>query len=177
MVRGLRRTKYCCNPKSSQLVVCSGIFPSNSLSFGRFHCRFSIFFFSSRRRHTRCSRDWSSDVCSSDLVERSGTSTGKMLALHPEESRPVRAKQPLVPGADEKIGAQLPHVHGHCPATLAHIEKQESALLVARPSDARRIQQRAVVVAHQAHGNDARSWRHRPNQIVDRNRSEEHTSE
>src|SRR5436305_10114710 len=30
------------------------------------------FFFSSRRRHTRCGRDWSSDVCSSDLkaVER-----------------------------------------------------------------------------------------------------------
>src|SRR6266542_5804791 len=26
-----------------------------------------IFFFSSRRRHTRCYRDWSSDVCSSDL--------------------------------------------------------------------------------------------------------------
>src|SRR2546422_9095367 len=26
------------------------------------------FFFSSRRRHTRCSRDWSSDVCSSDLL-------------------------------------------------------------------------------------------------------------
>src|SRR3989442_1626572 len=25
------------------------------------------FFFSSRRRHTRCGRDWSSDVCSSDL--------------------------------------------------------------------------------------------------------------
>src|SRR5216684_8297333 len=28
---------------------------------------FLFFFFSSRRRHTRCSRDWSSDVCSSDL--------------------------------------------------------------------------------------------------------------
>src|SRR2546422_1025717 len=27
-----------------------------------------FFFFSSRRRHTRCSRDWSSDVCSSDLA-------------------------------------------------------------------------------------------------------------
>src|SRR2546429_7547332 len=26
-----------------------------------------FFFFSSRRRHTRCSRDWSSDVCSSNL--------------------------------------------------------------------------------------------------------------
>src|SRR5256884_1502219 len=29
--------------------------------------QFVDFFFSSRRRHTRCSRDWSSDVCSSDL--------------------------------------------------------------------------------------------------------------
>src|SRR5207245_7223369 len=28
---------------------------------------FVFFFFSSRRRHTRCYRDWSSDVCSSDL--------------------------------------------------------------------------------------------------------------
>src|SRR6266496_2947630 len=27
-----------------------------------------IFFFSSRRRHTRSLRDWSSDVCSSDLT-------------------------------------------------------------------------------------------------------------
>src|SRR2546421_3524229 len=31
-----------------------------------------FFFFSSRRRHTRSDRDWSSDVCSSDLI-RSGT--------------------------------------------------------------------------------------------------------
>src|SRR5690606_40170270 len=29
--------------------------------------RMNVFFFSSRRRHTRFSRDWSSDVCSSDL--------------------------------------------------------------------------------------------------------------
>src|SRR5699024_12100141 len=27
-----------------------------------------VFFFSSRRRHTRSKRDWSSDVCSSDLI-------------------------------------------------------------------------------------------------------------
>src|SRR5438045_9722806 len=27
-----------------------------------------FFFFSSRRRHTRCLSDWSSDVCSSDLL-------------------------------------------------------------------------------------------------------------
>src|SRR5699024_11229379 len=32
---------------------------------------FFFFFFSSRRRHTRSKRDWSSDVCSSDLAETS----------------------------------------------------------------------------------------------------------
>src|SRR5574337_407299 len=34
----------------------------------RYFC--SFFFFSSRRRHTRLSGDWSSDVCSSDLFSR-----------------------------------------------------------------------------------------------------------
>src|SRR5260370_6407881 len=36
-------------------------------------CRLSayfFFFFSSRRRHTRFKCDWSSDVCSSDLIHR-----------------------------------------------------------------------------------------------------------
>src|SRR5688500_19488624 len=43
----------------------------------RYICNYSyinhlmlIFFFSSRRRHTRLQGDWSSDVCSSDLVAR-----------------------------------------------------------------------------------------------------------
>src|SRR5256884_5910780 len=44
-----------------------------------------FFFFSSRRRHTRCSRDWSSDVCSSDLVTTHVTVPGmtgeEMIAL------------------------------------------------------------------------------------------------
>src|SRR5690554_7011580 len=34
-----------------------------------------LFFFSSRRRHTRCGRDWSSDVCSSDLDVANGGGT------------------------------------------------------------------------------------------------------
>src|SRR2546429_6981942 len=34
-----------------------------------------VFFFSSRRRHTRCSRDWSSDVCSSDLLKEQAART------------------------------------------------------------------------------------------------------
>src|SRR6266702_6945538 len=45
---------------------------------------FFFFFFSSRRRHTRWPRDWSSDVCSSDLA--SGTvaafNTSSMRILH-----------------------------------------------------------------------------------------------
>src|SRR5436853_5046429 len=36
-------------------------------------CRVVLFFFSSRRRHTRCLSDWSSDVCSSDLTGKTGT--------------------------------------------------------------------------------------------------------
>src|SRR5215813_5539721 len=46
-----------------------------------------IFFFSSRRRHTRCGRDWSSDVCSSDLTavqlaRESGQVGTERLATH-----------------------------------------------------------------------------------------------
>src|SRR5438067_7388169 len=40
---------------------------------------FFFFFFSSRRRHTRSKRDWSSDVCSSDLKlvpDRKGNRVG-----------------------------------------------------------------------------------------------------
>src|SRR5690554_7426391 len=51
-------------------VICS-YFCSSFIFFFFFFCLvfcfFFFFFFSSRRRHTRCGRDWSSDVCSSDL--------------------------------------------------------------------------------------------------------------
>src|SRR6266496_4530865 len=42
-----------------------------------------FFFFSSRRRHTRSLRDWSSDVCSSDLGTTAPTSSPS----------PIRAKR------------------------------------------------------------------------------------
>src|SRR2546429_205530 len=38
------------------------------------------FFFSSRRRHTICSRDWSSDVCSSDLEKNFSSATLQLFA-------------------------------------------------------------------------------------------------
>src|SRR2546421_9406620 len=40
-----------------------------------------IFFFSSRRRHTRSDRDWSSDVCSSDLLIVDGNPLQDVRAL------------------------------------------------------------------------------------------------
>src|SRR5205807_3205245 len=42
-----------------------------------------LFFFSSRRRHTRLQGDWSSDVCSSDLasLDRPGGNTTGFLAI------------------------------------------------------------------------------------------------
>src|SRR5256884_698238 len=57
------------------------------------------FFFSSRRRHTRCSRDWSSDVCSSDLFEESSG------LLHELAGVEVSVKQ--VERAAEALGAEI----------------------------------------------------------------------
>src|SRR5256885_8678152 len=45
-----------------------------------------IFFFSSRRRHTRLQGDWSSDVCSSDL-RRTQLFDGLCRWIQPEEMR------------------------------------------------------------------------------------------
>src|SRR5699024_11638782 len=41
---------------------------SQSILLLRYVLQLFFFFFSSRRRHTRSKRDWSSDVCSSDLA-------------------------------------------------------------------------------------------------------------
>src|SRR5690625_7997715 len=46
-----------------------------------------MFFFSSRRRHTRWPRDWSSDVCSSDLIQIGNEITNGM--LWPEGKTPT----------------------------------------------------------------------------------------
>src|SRR5690625_6137540 len=51
------------------------------------------FFFSSRRRHTRWPRDWSSDVCSSDLSARSLSSVN---AERSEKSKTCCSSVPCV---------------------------------------------------------------------------------
>src|SRR2546422_7984708 len=68
-----------------------------------------VFFFSSRRRHTRCSRDWSSDVCSSDLfLPREHDALGRATAIIEEvlcrEGLPVLGWRD-VPVALDVLGA------------------------------------------------------------------------
>src|SRR5215212_4264038 len=45
----------------------------------------TMFFFSSRSRHTRCLSDWSSDVCSSDLAGSCGRPIGNEMRVVDEE--------------------------------------------------------------------------------------------
>src|SRR3712207_7687923 len=55
-----------------------------------------MFFFSSRRRHTRYWRDWSSDVCSSDLIFSrvlDGTAVQDLFIVPSREER-LHDKQP-----------------------------------------------------------------------------------
>src|SRR5882724_2525517 len=59
---------------------------------------FVFFFFSSRRRHTRCLSDWSSDVCSSDL---------KDIPASPRESDAARGAA-RVPTGSPSLGARAP---------------------------------------------------------------------
>ncbi len=94
----------------------------------------------------------------------------KMLAFGPEESRAERTQQPLVPGRHNKIGPQLFHIHGNRAAALAGVQQKKRPLFVARLRNARRIQQRAVVVSHHAHGNKPRSRSHRGDKIVRRDK-------
>src|SRR5699024_12188042 len=65
-----------------------------------------IFVFSSRRRHTRSKRDWSSDVCSSDLntISRPGQIQGGR-----QSGRPAANHYNIVKFFDVLHILQLPH--------------------------------------------------------------------
>src|SRR5438876_8799690 len=72
-----------------------------------------FFFFSSRRRHTRWTGDWSSDVCSSDLAY-------DLLAL---ERAPQRGQ------GEEVVGARIAELHVRRGAVAHHRDRN---LLVAQ---------------------------------------------
>src|SRR5205809_5838456 len=73
----------------------------------------SCFFFSSRRRHTRCSRDWSSDVCSSDLPNKLAMrfvdvlgGGGKLLRLARSKNQECVAVLALQRSEERRVGKE-----------------------------------------------------------------------
>src|SRR6267142_4416086 len=73
-------------------------------------CLFIFFFFSSRRRHTRLTCDWSSDVCSSDLpAARHRGGDEPAVALHPED-RELAGDVPARAGGTGHRGGGAGHV-------------------------------------------------------------------
>src|SRR5690606_40633351 len=93
---------------------------------------YSLFFFTSRRRHTRFSRDWSSDVCSSDLEEcgrSSGAARVTLLAIETERLELLRAEQ--------QLAAQHDLYQGRVKA-YAQIQKRSEERRVGKESRSRR---------------------------------------
>src|SRR5262245_62935963 len=76
----LSRRWLVCGAVTFELVV-SAVFVLCGFSLFLFVYVFGFFFFSSRRRHTRCLSDWSSDVCSSDLGVNDRHHGGRVLRL------------------------------------------------------------------------------------------------
>src|SRR2546422_2828621 len=86
-----------------------------------------VFFFSSRRRHTRCSRDWSSDVCSSDLFRNWGAAVA--LTDYPPDRLLVETDAPYLapvphrgmrnePAFVREVAAALARIRGETLDTL-----------------------------------------------------------
>src|SRR2546422_2421617 len=71
------------------------------------------FFFSSRRRHTRCSRDWSSDVCSSDLANDLARDFGASVNTITFEQEAMQDVQEAEVEADRVKRAPVVTIMGH----------------------------------------------------------------
>src|SRR2546429_8962132 len=79
-------------------------------------------FFSSRRRHTRCSRDWSSDVCSSDLASYLRTLTARGVDVLLSVAAPEIFRRPAlmaVPHVLNVHSGKLPLYRGMMPTFWA----------------------------------------------------------
>src|SRR6266481_7387685 len=74
----------------------------------------SVFFFSSRRRHTRWNCDWSSDVCSSDLQ-----GTGRLIGN--EERRPVKDGH----GDNDALGLAYAQLRGFAAQKIAIVRETD----------------------------------------------------
>src|SRR5436305_15268020 len=90
------------------------------------------FFFSSRRRHTSCGRDWSSDVCSSDLMGETFkelAESGKSLTRLP---RREFSRRRVLEAIDEAFRSEERRVGKECRSRWApYAEKQKREYVLA----------------------------------------------
>src|SRR6266571_5917522 len=70
-----------------------------------------FFFFSSRRRHTRLTCDWSSDVCSSDLIARASRQATSAVAGYDLTFSPVKSVSALWAIVPREIAEQIEAAH------------------------------------------------------------------
>src|SRR5690625_3397861 len=80
-----------------------------------------LFFFSSRRRHTRWPCDWSSDVCSSDLVACS-PSAPVAYRHRPRRSPSFEEHPATVPSRDSGPAASLTHEQTYVDGVYARLD-------------------------------------------------------
>src|SRR5207247_5188682 len=74
------------------------------------------FFFSSRRRHTRSTRDWSSDVCSSDLVSDDAETA--------QQCTRARWKAPFYTVSTSMVRLFSEDVRGFCVGSITRSEER-----------------------------------------------------
>src|SRR2546429_5559791 len=103
---------------------------------------FCIFFFSSRRRHTRCSRDWSSDVCSSDLLLIATAAV--FILVMAASAQPTSSEHPGDPQArvidgvsKDRKSTRLNSSHGYISYAVFCLKKKKKHLRAQSPDQQR----------------------------------------
>src|SRR6266576_5650714 len=102
-----------------------------------------LFFFSSRRRHTRSLRDWSSDVCSSDLEKAGATVDETFLVLDAQTGQNGIAQARAFTDAVEITGVVLTKTDGSAKGGVVLAVREELGVPVRfvgvgeRPDDLR----------------------------------------
>src|SRR5437870_7279214 len=87
---------------------------------------FLFFFFSSRRRHTRWPRDWSSDVCSSDLIDEAALADAAAAAEPDAERRQTLIQRIAKMTVAQRVRSEERRVGKECRTRLSRALKKKN---------------------------------------------------
>src|SRR4030081_1611356 len=99
--RRCRVARTSCHATRFRVLRTSGHAPRKTLGLISFSRPFP-----SRRRHTRCASDWSSDVCSSDLMEENGEEVGEELKELTNTIRIIRDEELEHRSEERRVGKE-----------------------------------------------------------------------